>query len=619
MPTEPVHSLVASASRSKYTTQACQECRRRRAKCDGKKPSCARCLSRGTKCQFTPRDNSRGTAPKSLVMLLQNRIELLEKALRLHSIDVNASIAQIRAGETSPVGGGPTASLASQQEQQQQPTELDGALCLEGTPDMDGDGEMRYFGSSSGRVELLQLNGDKPATPSSPSTRIRLNQLCQELDSAQAIPAELEQHLVTLYFEWEQPWAQLVDESLFRHSQHTNGRYFSSLLLNCILAMGSRYSDRPEVRSSPDDPNTAGQTFLETAEVLLHFDLRSPSITTIQSLGIMAMIYVVLTLKAGSAMLPDVEIKLRRQIYWALYCTDKLWASYTGRICTMLESQASVELPLSSPVDVDGAFESESGMLSMLHHALSTHCQILEKILTKLYAPKKLPPGAQKQTFLDSYLLELKSWKYNLPANLQIKHPGKSKVLAHIFILHMVYQTSIIILAKPFLPKRSPRLSTESQSLTEAPTEIKASALCMEAAKEICILAEQYRKAFGSFRRSPITATHCTLLAVLLLSGSCGSEHGNSSNARMKLIESCLITLNELSDSWTPARQYWRGVLCLVENRPQMSDPVVGTHVLEGPADTNEAQLDLWHSIMEADYPFDDLMIDLPHNLEFLL
>ncbi|OJJ30547.1 hypothetical protein ASPWEDRAFT_164812 [Aspergillus wentii DTO 134E9] len=578
-------------------------------------------------------------------MLLQNRIELLEKVLRLHSIDVNASIAQIRAGETSPVGGGPTASLASQQEQQQQPTELDGALCLEGTPDIDGDGEMRYFGSSSGRVELLQLNGDKPATPSSPSTRIRLNQLYQELDSAQATPAELEQHLVTLYYEWEQPWAQLVDESLFRHSQRTNGRYFSPLLLNCILAMGSRYSDRPEVRSSPDDPNTAGQTFLETAEVLLHFDLRSPSITTIQSLGIMAMIYVAtgsdtkgwlrhgmairLALDMGfnldssildqSCQLPDVEIKLRRQIYWALYCTDKLWASYTGRICTMLESQASVELPLSSPVDVDGAFESESGMLSMLHHALSTHCQILEKILTKLYAPKKLPPGAQKQTFLDSYLLELKSWKYNLPANLQIKHPGKSKVLAHIFILHMVYQTSIIILAKPFLPKRSPRLSTESQSLTEAPTEIKASALCMEAAKEICILAEQYRKAFGSFRRSPITATHCTLLAVLLLSGSCGSEHGNSSNARMKLIESCLITLNELSDSWTPARQYWRGVLCLVENRPQMSDPVVGTHVLEGPADTNEAQLDLWHSIMEADYPFDDLMIDLPHNLEFLL
>lgn len=30
------------------------------------------------------------------------------------------------------------------------------------------------------------------------------------------------------------------------------------------------------------------------------------------------------------------EIELRRQIFWALYCDDKLSAAYTGRVCTML-------------------------------------------------------------------------------------------------------------------------------------------------------------------------------------------------------------------------------------------------------------------------------------------
>lgn len=100
-------------------------------------------------------------------------------------------------------------------------------------------------------------------------------------------------HLIDLYFKWEQPWCQVVDESLFRQSKQTNGRYFSPLLLNCILAIASRYCDRPEVRSDPDDPNTAGRIFLDTAEVLLHFDLKWPSITTIQSLEIMAILYVV--------------------------------------------------------------------------------------------------------------------------------------------------------------------------------------------------------------------------------------------------------------------------------------------------------------------------------------
>lgn len=45
----------------------------------------------------------------------------------------------------------------------------------------------------------------------------------------------------------------------------------------------------------------------------------------------------------GSAVLRPEEIQLRRQVYWALYCSDKLFASYTGRICTMLVSVRSSE------------------------------------------------------------------------------------------------------------------------------------------------------------------------------------------------------------------------------------------------------------------------------------
>lgn len=30
------------------------------------------------------------------------------------------------------------------------------------------------------------------------------------------------------------------------------------------------------------------------------------------------------------------EAQLRRQVYWSLYCVDKLAAAYTGRVCSML-------------------------------------------------------------------------------------------------------------------------------------------------------------------------------------------------------------------------------------------------------------------------------------------
>jgi hypothetical protein len=39
---------------------------------------------------------------------------------------------------------------------------------------------------------------------------------------------------------------------------------------------------------------------------------------------------------AGSLSLPADEIELRRQIYWSLYCNDKLAGAYIGRTCTML-------------------------------------------------------------------------------------------------------------------------------------------------------------------------------------------------------------------------------------------------------------------------------------------
>ncbi|KAL4793229.1 fungal-specific transcription factor domain-containing protein [Aspergillus venezuelensis] len=559
-------------------------------------------------CKFTGRDDSRGTAPKSLVMLLQSRIELLEQVLWLHSIDINASIAQLRGAGSSSLGG-PRARAdrvtTTTCEKTHLSTESDEALCSNEPFDGEGSGEVSYFGCSSGRVELLRskdVDADEAATKPASTVGSRLNQFCKEIQSTPDISEELEEHLITLYFTWEQPWCQLVDERLFRESMQNKGRYFSPLLLNCILALGSRYSDRLEVRSAPHDSNTAGQMFLDIAEVLLHFDLQYPSITTIQSLGVLAMMYVAIGsdskgwLRHGMAVrlaldmgfnleecatlnrlnvLSDAEINLRRQIYWALYCTDKAWASYTGRVCTMLDAQASIQLPLPTET---GEEPSQPGKkLVMLHHALATQCQILEKILTSLYAPKRYPLGVQRQTFFDTCLLELKGWKYRLSADLQTRLRGtaKAQTMPQVYILHMVYHTSIIMLAKPFLPQKHKSLPQSSDApLPCTVEEQRAAILCMEAAREICLLGDQYRKAFGSFRQSPVTATHCTLSAVLFLISTfnhCGRDEDEReeapSKAIAKLLDSGVVTLGELAESWMPARHYWRAISAIVKER----------------------------------------------------
>jgi hypothetical protein len=124
---------------------------------------------------------------------------------------------------------------------------------------------------------------------------------------------ELQGHLIDLYFEWEQPWFQMLNETLFRESMANSGRYFSPLLLTCILAVGSRYCDRLEVRTDPNDPNTAGRMFICKAEKLIQNDLRWPKITTIQSLAIMGMFYIVSYYKTRISRVPIADFILSRQ------------------------------------------------------------------------------------------------------------------------------------------------------------------------------------------------------------------------------------------------------------------------------------------------------------------
>lgn len=256
----------------------------------------------------------RGSAPRSLVSLLQNRIKLLEEVIRLHSIDLEASLAHI----------GTTKSGAQQTDSEHSPVVSTSTLDLDLAPDQSGAKgsfaseeppgysgiragvEVQFFGPTSGRLEfdspepehVVSQNestaGEEPRSLRHAS-REHFNAYCQSLTSQalQSLAPEIVEQLIDLYFEWEQPWFQVVDEGLFRDSRQHDGRYFSPLLLCCIIAIASRYSDSPELRSDPNDANSAGIMFLEHAEVLLHFELKWPSITTIQSLAIMAILHVV--------------------------------------------------------------------------------------------------------------------------------------------------------------------------------------------------------------------------------------------------------------------------------------------------------------------------------------
>lgn len=99
----------------------------------------------------------------------------------------------------------------------------------------------------------------------------------------------LVEHLVSLYFCWEYPtFASLSKEHFLLDYNSGRRRFCSSLLVNVILSMGATLSDFKDVRSIPDDPSTAGDSFfMEAKRLLSQEDI--PCVTTIQALNLMAL------------------------------------------------------------------------------------------------------------------------------------------------------------------------------------------------------------------------------------------------------------------------------------------------------------------------------------------
>ncbi len=95
-------------------------------------------------------------------------------------------------------------------------------------------------------------------------------------------------HLLDLYFCWEYPTlSSLSKDHFLKDFEEGRSRYCSSLLVNALLALGSRFCDRLEIRANPDDPYTAGDRFFQEAQRLFWELEDHNDLTVIQALGIM--------------------------------------------------------------------------------------------------------------------------------------------------------------------------------------------------------------------------------------------------------------------------------------------------------------------------------------------
>lgn len=193
-------------------------------------------------------------------------------------------------------------------------------------------------------------------------------------------------------------------------------------------------------------------------------------------------------------------------------------------------------------------------------------------------------------------MLELKTWYYDLAAELKIDRPSGPSNFPHTYSLCMVYHTVCMILCVPFLsnkPDSSPGSDTTEAHARQAGTENtsqdirerKAMTICANSARAVCIVAQKYRQKFGSFKLSPITPTHCILSAALVIiekycvdpnkRGTTGAQTPRGPSAQTA-VGLCLQVLRELSTSWNIAKRigrnleklYCRRLNCDIDHMP---------------------------------------------------
>lgn len=100
---------------------------------------------------------------------------------------------------------------------------------------------------------------------------------------------EVVEHLLALYFCWEYPiFASMSKQHFLEDFRQGIPRYCSQLLVNALLALACRWSNRPSTRADPEDSATTGDHFFSEALKLLKAENDHRVLTTIQALGIMS-------------------------------------------------------------------------------------------------------------------------------------------------------------------------------------------------------------------------------------------------------------------------------------------------------------------------------------------
>ncbi|KAK4936287.1 hypothetical protein LTR10_022815 [Elasticomyces elasticus] len=627
-------------SRAKKYGQSCLLCRKRKVRCDGGRPSCAKCMRIKECCVYSAHDstvtrlqNALATAEQRLFGLerdLQGLL-LLEPAqcrdtLRTITESLGPGFRDARHMEHAQSGTSDRASnytsghsLGAHQPDQHTPANDDGSTDEE--ENEEGYGATSRFhvdehescadqDHQSSYDDPVQVEYHKRWLTSNARFHKSFEQMAYAgLHSDDQIDAETAKILLRIYWTWQAPLHNCVYRRSFFRDMVLKGPYFSDFLLSVIYAHAARHIQ-------PSDPNYArllqGEQFLDRAKLLLLDELKKdrPAIPTIQGLLILGgrqcavgrnsegWLYTGMAIR----MIKDLGLHLPRRlrlastepddletlkrVYLSAYAWDKSISLCLGRppsLTTMLYPSDCLydntdDQELWQPFYL-GGLESIYAPTPCYNTTTFSHFVKLSTIVNDAFDSVF---GSRSRKFVFARLKHIEEKLYELyrtlPAELQMNESVASLGYPppHICCLNILYHTMFILIYRPYFLNKGVGLGRDETLLEHATT------VCTREATAVNKIFQAYGRAYAN-KRQTYLLSYCVYTAATIEVKQVGDPDPAISQAAVERLATTLAMLEEEAKQTPGIRRSIEIIRIRLQKQRQSSQTVEMAPTQQGP------------------------------------
>ncbi|KPM41104.1 hypothetical protein AK830_g5456 [Neonectria ditissima] len=604
----------------KRITLACNGCRAKRTKCDGQQPQCTACKYRQQECDYTQEESKRRRPSNAYVLGLEARVATLEKRLALASQTSTQQCAHECENCHERITDGPSAYPSTSPSHSSPFDELEDDETVDELADALGcftlgdTGELRFFGASS-NFDLVPNHSLKVA--SSVEARNRGIAAARQMPGFFEPSDELRDHLLAFFWRWQNSWQYVVPRESFVTDLYVtkSGRYCTPLLLTAILALASRYSPRLELRTDPNDANTAGNIFATQGKMMLQYEYEAPTTSTVQATALLGLFWASIdneglgfmyigmasrmamnlglqsdcTSYASKGLVSEEDVEARNVAFWGVYVLDKLYCLGMGRPASIQEYNITTRKPKIQDRPVPELSEEQARISQpwptshITENAMRT-CEIMiitSEVIDQLYAQRSTWTEREREDRIMQAHLKSVQFFDQLPKSLKISESSLQPSPPYVYQLHLQYHHSIILLHRPFF-----KVLSRGRKFGDYDPDLKDvhSRSCKTSAVKISKILRIYKNNYTNVsnilltqhdediilslilqRYIPISAVHPTFTAAIIHLLDLKTTGPDKRNDAMRNLIICVKALYEMNTNWDWANRSIRAIRSLAE------------------------------------------------------